>query len=401
MGSYGDIAICFLRVDENNKILTGEQYELVNTKGERTGIFTETGEFGQHRIEYHGIPEDAYNIIVPDFVREDLNSVNSYDDVEALRSKGIYSIEIDNWGEAKVDFNVPVVLEQVTTVPGYQASNIVLFVRVFFRYFHNSYNNSTAKGVEIWISPVVYSYNKEVKQVNSYEDLLPYQIDIQDYEDQACLNTDEQGKIIINDYDSCTLYDDFNMSLTYALVPYFVAKKGTTELEIENTVNGLTKYNASKDRDLHYEIKVTNKGSITSYNNVITTYIPSGVLGVSSEVGEYDESNHTITWEIDEIAPGESKNLTYDAKAPKDSDGKELIGYTVIKSDQIEGETLSANTIVTLDRIIEVINNPDTGTMVYIANTNIGMPLSALVIVTILVCMMFAICIKKYKYLKK
>ena len=89
----------------------------------------------------------------------------------------------------------------------------------------HKYNNSTAKGVEIWISPVVYSYNKEVKQVNSYEDLLPYQIDIQDYEDQACLNTDEQGKIIINDYDSCTLYDDFNMSLTYALVPYFVAKK--------------------------------------------------------------------------------------------------------------------------------------------------------------------------------
>ena len=51
--------------------------------------------------------------------------------------------------------------------------------------------------------------------------------------------------------------------------------------------------------------------------------------------------------------------------------------------------------------LIEVINNPDTGTMVYIANTNIGMPLSVLVVVTILVCMMFAICIKKYKYLKK
>ncbi len=401
MGNYGDIAICFLRVDEKNKILTGEQYELVNTKGERTGIFTEAGEFGQHRIEYHGIQEDAYNIIVPDFVREDWESINSYDDVEALRSKGVYSIEIDNWDVAQIDINVPVVLEQVTTVPGYEASNIVLFVRVYYRFYHNSYNNSTSKSAEIWISPVVYSYNKEVNQVDSYEDLIPYQVDIQDYEDQACLNTDEQGKIIINDYDSCTLYDDFNMSLTYALVPYFVAKKETTELEIENTVNGLTKYNASKDKELHYEIKVTNKGSVTSYNNVITTYVPSRVLGVSSEVGEYDESNHTITWEIDEIAPGESKNLTYDAKAPGDTNGEELIGYTVVRSDQVEGETLSANTIVTLDRIIEVIHNPDTGTMVYIANTNIGMPLSCLIVVTILICMMFAICIKKYKFLKK
>jgi hypothetical protein len=222
--------------------------------------------------------------------------------------------------------------------------------------------------------------------INSLSDFILYG---NNSENMACMNTDNQGKIIM-DGTKCTKYGGYS-STEYKFVHYFVAQKGEVKFNIENTVNGLAKYNASKDKNLEYKIYVKNIGNASSGENKIITYIPKEVTVIEKDIsndGVFDKSKNTITWEIDRIDVDETLEFTYKAIAPNDVNGKELIGKSSITSTQVLETTYSNNTVVTLDKVIEVVKNPETGTMIYIANTNLGMPLSMFIILIIILCMM-------------
>ena len=76
--------------------------------------------------------------------------------------------------------------------------------------------------------------------------------------------------------------------------------------------------------------------------------------------------------------------FSYNAIVDKDIYGEELIGHSTVESDQTKIATYSNNTIVSLDKIVEIITNPNTGmTMVYVPNTNIGIPVSLFFMVLI------------------
>lgn len=73
--------------------------------------------------------------------------------------------------------------------------------------------------------------------------------------------------------------------------------------------------------------------------------------------------------------------------APKSVNGKELISNSSIYSSYAGKTTYSNSSIVTLDRIVEIIDNPNTGSeMIYIPKTNIGIPLVLLFSIALIIC---------------
>jgi high-affinity K+ transport system ATPase subunit B len=119
-----------------------------------------------------------------------------------------------------------------------------------------------------------------------------------------------------------------------------------------------------------------------------------------SDSGVYNKQSNTISWNITKIDASEEVKVSYKAIAPKSADGKELIGNSYITSDQVTTRVYSNNTIVTLDKIVEIIDNPNTGMhMLYIPNTNIGIPISFLFIIIMIICI--SLVVFKNKFMKK
>ena len=141
-------------------------------------------------------------------------------------------------------------------------------------------------------------------------------------------------------------------------------------------------------RSLEYKILVKNIGNAPSSDNVITTNVPQKVIVEETSIsdsGIYNKKDNTITWRVDRIDIEEEFIVSYNAIAIKESDEKELIGNSNVTSQQMSSKVYSNNTIVSLDKIVEIIYNPVTGSnMIYIPNTNIGMPVSILFMIIII-----------------
>jgi hypothetical protein len=298
----------------------------------------------------------------------------------------------------------PIIVKQVKGEPGYKQNDIILRTEFELRF---NYDRETGEKVSktvvvgAWLDYGQIIYGGEIGPITSIEQYGQIQYSTLDGSDvdRACLTTN-YGVIAFTD---CNTWDNFG-STGFNMVPYFVEEKGEVKFEVENLVNGMAKYNASKDKKLEYTIKVKNTGNASSGDNVIKTYVPKEVSVNENKIsdgGVYNKNEHTITWNIDYIEIGEVLSVSYEATAPEKTDGKELIGKSSIQSGQVLTEVYSTNTIVTLDRIVEVINNPNTGTMVYIANTNIGVPISVLVMFVIALFAVIVVLIKRMKYLKK
>jgi uncharacterized repeat protein (TIGR01451 family) len=239
-------------------------------------------------------------------------------------------------------------------------------------------------------------YDADTPEINSISDLRSF---TPESIESACMNTDNQGKII-TDLSGCTKHKDYYGSGSYYLVPYFVAKNGEVKFEIQNTVNNVVKYNASKEKGLKYKVSVTNTGNAASDNNIITAYLPKEITIIESTItdnGVYNRENHTITWTYEYMEEKEKHDFYYEATAPAETNGKELITNASVKSNQVLTDTYSNNTIVTLDKIVEIISNPKTGTTtVYIPNTNIGVPINILLLLIVALCVA-TIIVKSHK----
>ena len=368
----------FLKVDSNNKVIATEKYELVRADtDEGTGLYMETGDFNQHSLKifnynhvvddtitklFKAFPEHIKNEIINVSVRSDLDKFQNYDDIVSYSS---------NSSSVLIGFTLPLKFKQVTAEAGYKKDNVILPAAIEVYYAIDSEDNITNASIEFRAidRDSFIIYNMDATPIDNFNDLAKFQ-----YKpvDKACLNT--EGGRIITDRSMCNAVDLF-VSTPYDFIPYFISQKGNVTFKIENTVNDLVKYNASKNKELTYKITVTNTGNASSSDNVITTNVAKEVTvnekGISDS-GVYNKKDHTITWNVDLIDVGEVLSVTYEATAPADANGKELIGNSSIRSAQVTKDVYSNFTVVTLDKVIEVVKNPNTGTMLYVANTNVG-----------------------------
>lgn len=401
----GTFFIKFLKIDPDYKIVKGEEYTIMSIDEENNNGIVITNTNNQYGLFDLSVdPSSSNNLLnlIPKPIKQELSKINSIDDILSLPQKdSLYSVQnIDLYNYYEVSVQFPIRLKQTKSIDGYKENNIIYTPYVYIDYYYDN-NNITKKEIVFsnWNNYQGIIQSKSIPSYTKLSDITKFKVsDTQ----ESCINSDSQGRII-TDSESCTVRYPFG-SGTYNLVPYFINQKGTANLKITNTVNGLAKYNASKDNNLKYKIEVTNIGDAASGNNVIVTYVPSLVEVDEKNIsnnGTYNKDNHTITWNIAHIGADETVIVTYNATAPETAKNKELIGKSTVKSDQVPAEVQSTNTIVTLDRIIEVIKNPETGTMVYIANTNIGIPLSVVAMFVIILAIGSSLIVRKYHINKK
>ncbi len=404
------IFVNFYKVSSDYKILKGERYELVSyDNGIRTGIFTEERQDGIYQLtsssSTNKLTEEQVMNLLPSVLKNTLNNINSMEDINNLANQNNVFV-VDRYNGAngaitvRLSFKAPFKLEQVKTTPGTQKNDIIFIgYGDYYYYFDNNGNLTNRNFYNINVSNSNYYtilYNTEFPTINSLSD---FSLFTNQNNEKACVNN-SQGKIITNQ-NECYEYINEQWSASFNTVPYFVSQQGNIKLEIKESVNSLTKYNASKNKSLNYRVIVDNTGNASSSNNVITTYLPKEISVVNNTIshnGVYNKQNNTITWKIDNIEANEHIELHYRAIAPNKTNGKDLMSHSTVKSDQVTNAVQSNTTIVTLDRIIEIIENPNTGSNnIYIPNTNIGMPLSLLFVIILVIGITTFLLVKIFK----
>lgn len=413
-GTYYNMYIMFFKINSDYKVLRNQKYEFVSYDKEKsTGIFLEEGEYGQY---YCKSTEEGTSFaldIIPQYLKEEFDNIHTFEDYMALADRlgdhfhlNDYSSSMHNLPKLSGVFNIPVKLKQIESTPGYKNQDLgVLFSIEFDVSYDRSTHEVLYKDIFASVWETKFFDLNEFKNIKTVNDLVDLTND-NAVNELACINT-ENDRIIMDDESKCTVNDYYGSS-SYVLVPYVMDEEGTVKLEISNTVNGLTKYNATSSRSLEYKIIVENKGDMLSTDNIVITNVPKHVIvdeASISDSGVYNKNESIITWRIDKISANERKMLSYKAQAPNYVNGEELIGSSNVYSTQSVEKTYSNNTIVTLDRIVEIINNPNTGTrMIYIPNTSIGMPLGLLFMLLIIfsfITFLIAGKLHNMKYTKK
>ena len=402
------ITLSFFKVSSDNKVLKNQKYELASIEGEGTGKYLELKEDGRYSIKDSNTENNDTSFVIPilpNAIKAVLSSINTREEALALGTTygNFFRTSTYNGDRISVNFYIPVRLKHINGEPGYKKNDIIFKAPVNVNYTYDNSNQITYKRMyfSIWNMDNGYIYGHEVTAGNSVTDLSTLSYTSFNREESACLYTN--AGLIITDYARCTTSEPYGSGVYYS-VPYFVDEEGTVKFEIENTVNGLAKYNASKEKKLEYKINVKNVGNASCDSNVITTSVPKEVTvdeKAISDSGVYNKKDNTITWNVDLIEIDEALTFTYNATAPEGVNGKELVGNSSITCGQVAGAAQSNNTIVTLDKVVEVIKNPDTHTMVYIANTNIGMPLSFLLTLLLLLSVILLVIAKKANKFKK
>ncbi len=400
-----EIVSSFFRVSSDNKVLMNEEYEIVSVQGKSLGFKYRKEKNGRFNInsdlEGHYDYEDAdASDLIPDYILNDIKSVSTISELQnKYSSNPFYSLRYESISDRwSLEFFVPAIIKQTKSEPGYKKHDIIVKANPRFLFYYDGDQVTRVDGiVNIRNFTEGYLYDDAQHEFNNINDLVVNNYSTFSIREGVCMNTN--AGLIISDTNDCTIDEPFIFySGGYNLVPYFVAEKGTVKYEITNTVNGQGKYNASNNKELEYKIDIKNTGNAASSGNVITTYIPKEITVNEKRIsdnGIYNKYEHSISWEIDYIDVGEVLSVSYEATAPEGMNGKELIGHSIINNEQVKEAFVSNNTIVTLDKVIEVVKNPETGTMVYIANTNIGMPLSFLLALLLLMFVVLMVLAKQ------
>ena len=384
--------ITFMKINPDFKALKNEKYELTSIDGKTTsGIYTKREEYGDYHIFIEEYEEKDLAILLPTVIKDLLANIQTQDDFSIFQENSdifkevTHGYTINNYLE--IDLSVPFRLKQIKTSPGMQKTDIVILGNCNLQYYYDDTGAITKKQITVSISDYHNDnilYANDIPEVNELADLAqftPQQIE------RSCLNTDNQGKIITNP-SGCTKQAMINGSFFYDLVPYFISQPGEVKFKVESTVNGQTKYNASKGKDLKYSIKVTNTGNAASDNNQVISYLPKEITlnkNTISHNGTYNKNENTITWNINHMEAEEIVELSYEATAPNEISTNELISNASISSDYLERTTYSNNAIVTLDKIEELLTNPETGQFIRSFITNTVNYVSIIAIVTLLI----------------
>ncbi len=398
--------ISFYKVAEDNlTILKNEEYEIYSIDDQPTGIVLEKTNDGRHIFTdwtHNNLYREDVNKLFPNFLKDELSNIKTKSEfIDFYTRYNLNGYAGSNGGH--VSINNPIVLKQITSENGYKKQDIIIKSNLEFYVDYNSSSGEiTSASLGLYADDVENTsllINNDY-HVNTIDDFMNLNYRSLSDSYYSCQNS--RAGLIITNMEQCTPLS-LEWSDSYSYVPYFVSEQGTVKLEITNTVNGLTKYNASNNKQLEYKISVKNSGDVSSENNVLVTNVPKMVVVEESSIsdsGVYNKQSNTISWNITKIDASEEVKVSYKAIAPKSADGKELIGNSYITSDQVTTRVYSNNTIVTLDKIVEIIDNPNTGMhMLYIPNTNIGIPISFLFIIIMIICI--SLVVFKNKFMKK
>ena len=391
----------FVKVTEDLKTLKGAEYKLYTLDGkELKGIFSKNESnvvtfsyddnfFGTYDTFFSILPP-IYQNLINDSIElneeqfiSNLNNINiGYNFGSSVNDQFGYTWQTHN--EYGFHLEIPVIIKEVQAPIGYKKNDLYSGFQMSIAWFFNKENGNldaialTHQGATGHVFPVVTKLTNEF----DYNSFSSFSRSVYDpYDDEFAITRECDGIIAAGST------SEFSDGYCYSLINYFQDEEGTVKLEVSNTVNNLTKFNASSNKNLEYKIYVKNTGDAPSGNNVITTNVPDKVTvdeSSISDAGIYNKKENIITWNIERIDNEEQVIVSYKALAPDTANGEELIGNSMVLSAQQTTKSYSNNTIVTLDKIVEIINNPNTGTsMIYIPNTNIGMPISILFVILI------------------
>ena len=143
--------------------------------------------------------------------------------------------------------------------------------------------------------------------------------------------------------------------------PVIVDKVGTYNVNVTSYVNGSEATNAIIHDTVRVKVKISNEGTVDSYNNVVMARIPDGVNYVEGSVtdsGVYNELEKTITWNIDRLDASSTKEFSYDVIIPNNA----TINGTFVANATLNSDN-ATEAIVSNDSTIRVtdIVNPKTG----------------------------------------
>ena len=120
---------------------------------------------------------------------------------------------------------------------------------------------------------------------------------------------------------------------------------GTTVLgEVGAPVLALTKSIDQKfvnpgDENVTYTVNVSNTGNLTAFNVTVTDILPSGLT--FSDGGGVEK-----TWEIGDLAPGESKDISYMVDVASGAEAKDYTNTVTAQADNHSPVTAEANLTV-------------------------------------------------------
>jgi len=373
--SYAHIIISksFYKVDENMKILGNQSFVITSVDGDVKidGLNFITLYDGMYNIA-DSMDTNYANMktILPKVLVERLDNLKTKDDVISLGEE----MGVDYY-EDEINLTMPVKIKQATTQEGYITNDLVYLLDGSIYFDYDASNNIISSSIHL---DGCNDYNmiryEDFEGINNISDFSKY-----DYGsifningDSTCINqSNADGKIITDTLNNpCeNSIREYGSSWSYDLVHYFVDYKGEAKLEINSTVNNVSEYNAKNNKELSYKIIVENKGEISSWNNVIVTYVPKEIVIDKDSIsnnGEYDKNDNSITWKIEELGAGENIVFSYDAVVSLTADkSKSYVGKTKAFSNQVE-TFYAKDTKVFLTKSTELVDgsnnlkNPDT-----------------------------------------
>lgn len=340
------ISKSFYKVDENLKILDDQTFEIrgIDSDLKIDGLGIVTMYDGMYTVTMNGNVEYSYidmKHVLPKVLVDRLEQVETKDDALALGEE----MGVDFYSQYKIETTIPLKIKQTTTQEGFVTNDLIYFVEgsIRFNYQDDSY---TLSHINVYLDGLS-NYNmmklEDFEGINSLSDFSKYEYGTFDelQGEGTCMNqSGADGKIISDTLNNPCQTSISEGSWSYDLVHYFIDYQGEAKLEIENTVNGSAEYNAKNNKELNYEITVKNSGDVSSWNNVITTSIPEEIIvneDSISDDGDYDKSDDSITWKIDELEAGEKYTLSYSATVSDKADkSKTYVGKTKVFSNQSE-----------------------------------------------------------------
>lgn len=386
--------ISIIKINSNNKVLYGSEYKFETYEGKEIPGKVHVNSSGAITYYFDSDFFSSYEntvSLLPDMFKEELDLYQNYQDFRNSWIFEKFGFVSGTYVSNEYLIYVPIKIIETKSPVGYKAMNMTTFLE-----FRIEYSNINEEKLNIEVShskqiPVFYNtIDFDVTDYNNYKYNL-----YRTYASSPYLLDRRCGEQIVAG--PSTFDENYCSDFAY----FFENEEGVVKLEISNTVNNLTKFNASSNKNLEYKIYVKNIGDAPSGNNVITTNVPDKVKVDESSIsdnGVYNMKKNNITWNIERIDDKQEVVVSYRAIAPTTVNGDELIGNSTVLSAQQTTESYSNNTIVTLDKIVEIIKNPNTGTsMIYIPNTNIGMPINTLFIILILISIISIVVMSKIK----
>lgn len=378
----------FLKVNNDLQVLKGASYEITNFEGKQLKGNITIDNDGVYKFTldsaYYSSFENTLGVL-PSVVSNYINSISS---VDKLNNNEWYYYE--SWYSNQ--YIVPVNIIETKSPVGYKKSNLQTFFEVGVSYKVED-NSITDRAISITLNdrlPIVRegTYSFDYNDLNSFLINNVNNTFLRDPDEMSSCN----GQV--------ALASSFSASYCDRFAHYFMDEEGTVTLKIDNTVNGVVKYDASLTKKLQYSIKVKNAGNAASGDNIIVTYAPKEVVVDESSIsdgGVYNSDDHSITWNVEYLDPNQAIELRYNAEAPKNVKEQNLTGYSTVSSGQ-SPRVRSNETVVTMKDTIALVENPNTGVNgLYIPKLDLFIPGYFILIIMMIIVITVIIKTKKVK----